>query len=634
MKISKCFISIPWLIYLIGASFIFSGSFPLQGKTLARAPELSNQPASTNTDISEDNSQLQMQTGTEVILNGRVISLPWVQWQEGDSLHTGISDTGAETMLGIELLSTNQYQIQPIHWFPYYQKVPTKFINPYRYLDLTEFAKIAKISLEVEGSRLKIDLPPTQVKKAYAAPELNGQKIIVELERPTFWQFSQGKDQGIIKIEAQATPELIELFQPQQPTPPTIEEDEGDKAKGSENETKNQPLFTIENSNNQAIITVNIPAGKNLRVSSGNPNLLFIDIQPAVMLEREITWSPNIFWQQKYLLISQDDSVQKKDLFFVSYLTVDLKDFNLDLRPITTNSNNMAGTAPLLKIAQNYAAIAAINGGFFNRNNQLPLGAIRKKGKWLSGPILNRGAFAWNEIGQVKIGRLRLQETLTTLRGERLVINYLNSGYIQPGISRYTTAWGSTYTTLTDKEIIVLIEEDKVKGQIHCEKAGEDSLTIPEKGYLLTIRKAENLASKLETDMQVKLDSFTVPGEFANYPNIIGAGPVLILNRQIVLDGETEKFSGAFNAQKASRSAIATTSDGKLLLVAVHKRVGGAGPTLLELVQILQNLGAVDALNLDGGSSTQLYLGGQIIDRSPATAARVHNGIGIFLLSD
>ena len=39
----------------------------------------------------------------------------------------------------------------------------------------------------------------------------------------------------------------------------------------------------------------------------------------------------------------------------------------------------------------------------------------------------------------------------------------------------------------------------------------------------------------------------------------------------------------------------------------------------------------VDALNLDGGSSTTLYLGGQILDRPPSTAARVHNGIGVFL---
>jgi exopolysaccharide biosynthesis protein len=42
-------------------------------------------------------------------------------------------------------------------------------------------------------------------------------------------------------------------------------------------------------------------------------------------------------------------------------------------------------------------------------------------------------------------------------------------------------------------------------------------------------------------------------------------------------------------------------------------------------------LGSTDALNLDGGSSTALYLGGRLINRSPRTAARVNNGIGLFL---
>jgi exopolysaccharide biosynthesis protein len=45
----------------------------------------------------------------------------------------------------------------------------------------------------------------------------------------------------------------------------------------------------------------------------------------------------------------------------------------------------------------------------------------------------------------------------------------------------------------------------------------------------------------------------------------------------------------------------------------------------------MQQLGAIDALNLDGGSSTTLYLGGQILDRPPRTAARVHNGIGVLM---
>jgi len=54
-------------------------------------------------------------------------------------------------------------------------------------------------------------------------------------------------------------------------------------------------------------------------------------------------------------------------------------------------------------------------------------------------------------------------------------------------------------------------------------------------------------------------------------------------------------------------------------------------PNFAELAQILQQMGAVEGLNLDGGSSTSLYLGGSLLDQPPSTAARVHNAIGIFI---
>jgi exopolysaccharide biosynthesis protein len=105
----------------------------------------------------------------------------------------------------------------------------------------------------------------------------------------------------------------------------------------------------------------------------------------------------------------------------------------------------------------------------------------------------------------------------------------------------------------------------------------------------------------------------------------------LVQNRQIVLDAKGEQFSDAFIQQSAIRSCVGISAAGNLMVVAIHNRIGGRGPTLAETAQLMQLLGAVDAINFDGGSSTGLYLGGQLLDRSPETAARVHNGLGIFL---
>jgi exopolysaccharide biosynthesis protein len=99
-----------------------------------------------------------------------------------------------------------------------------------------------------------------------------------------------------------------------------------------------------------------------------------------------------------------------------------------------------------------------------------------------------------------------------------------------------------------------------------------------------------------------------------------------------VLDAPAEKFGSGFGPQSvAARSAIAVNAQGKLWVVSALDRVGGKGPTLGELAKMLQEMGAVDALNLDGGSSTSLFLGGQLVNRSPATTAKVNSGLGIFL---
>jgi hypothetical protein len=289
------------------------------------------------------------------------------------------------------------------------------------------------------------------------------------------------------------------------------------------------------------------------------------------------------------------------------------------------------GIAPLIQTAQQWQVAAAINAGFFNRNTQLPLGAIRRDGRWLSSPILNRGAIGWNDFGEVKIGHLSVENTIVTSGGERLPVTAVNSGYIQPGIALHTKEWGTTYTPLSDNETIVAIGNNQVISQSPAGSAGQTPFPIPPDGYLLVIRAKPELADKLAVGTTVRYESVPVPAEFVRYSQILGAGPVLLQNRQIVLDAKAEQFRDSFIAESAVRSAIAITASNTLLIVTVGNRTGGTGPTLREIAQIVQQMGAVDALNLDGGSSTSLYLGGQLLNRPPGTAARVHNGIGIFL---
>ncbi|MFB2119703.1 phosphodiester glycosidase family protein [Parapedobacter sp. 2B3] len=92
--------------------------------------------------------------------------------------------------------------------------------------------------------------------------------------------------------------------------------------------------------------------------------------------------------------------------------------------------------------------------------------------------------------------------------------------------------------------------------------------------------------------------------EYANIPNILLSGPLLIQDGAAVILG-----SNPFNDNRHPRSAIATTADRRLILIVVDGRNRlSAGMSLPELAKVLRWLGADDAMNLDGGGSSTLYV--------------------------
>ena len=92
-----------------------------------------------------------------------------------------------------------------------------------------------------------------------------------------------------------------------------------------------------------------------------------------------------------------------------------------------------------------------------------------------------------------------------------------------------------------------------------------------------------------------------------NEPSIIGSGPMM---RQ---DGkDIDMGKGSFVVVRHPRTAIGTVGD-KVIMVTVDGRAKGhsAGVSLYEFTAIMRWLGAVNALNLDGGGSTTMYIEGQ-----------------------
>ena len=559
--------------------------------------------------------------GTEIFLNGKTLNIPWAQWQVGNSLRLGISDTALDRQLGVILANNSNYQSQPIDWYRSSNStlvsVSAKLSSQYRYLDITDLAKQSGWQWQLVGNKLQLNTPATRVLNILRDTTPKNGKISVTLSRHTPWKLSQTPTEGYLTIEATADPTLLTQLNTPPPTQdPNLDPDDDPTAQKLE--------YKITSTNNQTIVQFPIVKGQRAGVKLLSATNLEISINSnlANIPDREINWAPGLKWKQKWVKLGVNN-------FPVSYLEIDPRQQGIKIRPMLAVEPSLVGTNHLVKFAPTTQIVAAINGGYFNRNNRMPLGALKRDGKWLSSPILNRGAIGWNDKGKIQIARLQMQETLNTSTGDRLPVLALNSAYVQAGFGRYTTEWGTTYTPMQANELIFTVQQDKVTQITPGNAIGSVNITIPPNGYLLTLRGQIERSGSLPIGTGLTLQRQITPPEFDNYAQIIAAGPWLVRSSQIVLDAQGENFGVNFSKEAAVRSAIGSTATGNILICAVHNRAGGKGPTLAEMAQLVQQMGAVDALNLDGGSSTSLYLGGQLVDRASATAARVHNAIGI-----
>ena len=87
--------------------------------------------------------------------------------------------------------------------------------------------------------------------------------------------------------------------------------------------------------------------------------------------------------------------------------------------------------------------------------------------------------------------------------------------------------------------------------------------------------------------------------------SVLGGGMWLVRDGAVALNLQKQGFSPALIAP-TQRVAVGLTEDGRLLLAATSAKV-----SLGQWAQALRALGAKDALNFDGGSSTGLYFQGK-----------------------
>lgn len=117
-----------------------------------------------------------------------------------------------------------------------------------------------------------------------------------------------------------------------------------------------------------------------------------------------------------------------------------------------------------------------------------------------------------------------------------------------------------------------------------------------------------------------------------DYEHALNAGPVLLSGDSIHITVDEEVFFATKIPGVHPRTAIGYTSDNRMIIVVVDGRQPTSrGVYLEELASIMKQAGCYEALNLDGGGSSQLLVNGILLNNPSGTGNReVMSTIGIF----
>ncbi len=280
---------------------------------------------------------------------------------------------------------------------------------------------------------------------------------------------------------------------------------------------------------------------------------------------------------------------------------------DFELKPaLSSDKNNLQSKRTITSIAKDTNSIVALNGTFFKPQTGVPLGTLMIDGKMYTGPIYDRVAMGIFDNG-FAAARVQMNASLSA-NGKTLKIDNINQPrMLSTYVIAYTSEWGVKAPASPQYGYQIAIKDNKIIS------TSSNPLTIPEGGYVI-VAPLSALRPFLNAE-EVEVTIKTNP-EWKNVRHIISGGPYLVKNSEIFVDMTAQKL-GAIGG-KNPRSAVGYTADGTIVLAAVDGREGSSvGMTLMQLASFMKSAGCTNAINLDGGGSTVMYVDGQVVN-SPA----------------
>jgi exopolysaccharide biosynthesis protein len=297
-------------------------------------------------------------------------------------------------------------------------------------------------------------------------------------------------------------------------------------------------------------------------------------------------------------------------------LRVDLSNENVKVDSLI-NKNSVSDVSSVRNLAKSSGAIAAVNGSFFDLKTGDAYGPIMSSGEFdvaATDSTPNSATFSLDEMNNALFEYWDTKVELIAPSGEKKPIAAYNkyNGYYNYNMYIVDSKWGKKTPGVSAQypDWLEMVVEDGVVKEFRKNQPGID---IPKNGYvvLATYGHQNDLIQNFKIGDPVDYD-ITMNVDASKMKMALTGGTLLVKDGKVITN-----FTHSPTAanERAPRTAVGTTDDGKtLIVVAVDGRSSTSiGMTQAELAAYMKELGCANALNFDGGGSTTM------VTRAPGT---------------
>lgn len=322
---------------------------------------------------------------------------------------------------------------------------------------------------------------------------------------------------------------------------------------------------------------------------------------------------------------------------YINAMRVDLNNPNVDVKPLYSNTSISKKEKLTTLAATQKNLIGAVNADFFDPSSSSALGQIIDDGQLITTGTSNPNMASLN-ISKSNIAFVEYWKdyglTLTNPK-MNLPITFKNKPYLDYDRAIiFDKSWATkSYGNTLKKPIIeMLIVDNRVVNIVE----NGPPMDIPDNGYVVSAvgKRLDDIKNNFTIDDPVILD-YNVNLKDLDFS--IGGGSLMVKDGKAVTTF-TNNITGVH-----PRTAVGINKErNQLIIITIDGRTKNfRGVYQSELAQILIELGAYEAINLDGGGSTEMLIKGigattpSIVNYpSDGGERRVHDGIGVISKSD